>query len=412
MPLESVDKPKLLGGLTLNIVVLGIVSFLTDVSSEMVFALLPFFMVSVLGIGMTFVGLIEGAAESTASILKVFSGWFSDKIGKRKPLVAFGYSVSTVSKPFFAFATLPVHVFIIRIMDRVGKGIRTSPRDALVADSVDARVRGKAYGLHRSMDTLGAVIGPLLAFLLFPLAWYTGVFLLSVVPATAAVILLLILVKEKGRVKSADNLPSARFQFKSLNREFKIFLFVVTIFTLSNFSYAFFLLRAGDLGIPAHYAPLLYFIFNLVYALCALPVGILADKIGKKPVMALGYAAFGITCLGFAYASQPLHAVILFIAYGIFFAITDTVQRAIVPDLVTAEFRGTAFGMLHTAIGLAAFPASFIAGTLWQLFGSTTPFMLGAIISFTSAVLFVTLIPGKDIQIETSLKNRIDVFNV
>jgi len=405
MPLEFVDKPKLLGGLTLNIVVLGIVSFLTDVSSEMVFALLPFFMVSVLGIGMTFVGLIEGAAESTASILKVFSGWFSDKIGKRKPLVAVGYSVSTVSKPFFAFATLPVHVFIIRIMDRVGKGIRTSPRDALVADSVDARVRGKAYGLHRSMDTLGAVIGPLLAFLLFPLAWYTGVFLLSVVPAAAAVILLLILVKEKGRVKSADNVPSVRFQFKSLNREFKIFLFVVTIFTLSNFSYAFFLLRARDLGIPAQYAPLLYLIFNLVYALCALPVGMLADEIGKKPVMALGYVAFGITCLGFAYASQPLHAVILFIAYGIFFAITDTVQRAIVPDLVTSEFRGTAFGMLHTAIGLAAFPASFIAGTLWQLFGSTTPFMLGAIISFISTVLFLTFIPEKGIQIE-SAKNR------
>ena len=188
-----------MSGITFNVLVLGATSLLTDVSSEMIFALLPFFMVDVLGAEMVVVGLIEGAAETTASLLRVFSGWLSDKMRRRKPLTVLGYSTSAILKPLFAFATSPVHVFIVRILDRVGKGVRTAPRDALIADSVEAKVRGKAYGFHRSMDTLGAVIGPLTAFLLFPILWYRGVFLASVFPGMAAVVLLAVLVREKVR---------------------------------------------------------------------------------------------------------------------------------------------------------------------------------------------------------------------
>ena len=357
-------KSKLMSGLTLNVLVLGATSLLTDISSEMVFTLLPFFMVNVLSIEMAFVGLIEGAAEATSSLLKVFSGWFSDKTRKRKPLVVLGYSLSAFVKPLFALAASVSQVFMIRVLDRIGKGVRTSPRDALIADSIQPDVRGKAYGLHRSMDTIGAVLGPLLAFLLFPIIWYRGVFLVSIIPGLAAVVLLTLLMKEKKREGVVWKGSSFLSDFRSLPRDFKVYVAMVAIFTLGNFSYAFFLLRAGELGVPIMFVPLLYLLFNLVYAISALPIGTLADRIGKKPVILFGYAMFGVTCLGFAFAYSSFHAVILFVAYGVFFAVADTLQRAIVPDLVTAEFRGTAFGVLHTTIGVAAFPSSLIAGVL------------------------------------------------
>ncbi|MFQ6081685.1 MAG: MFS transporter, partial [Candidatus Bathyarchaeia archaeon] len=322
---------KLMSGITFNVLVLGATSLLTDVSSEMIFALLPFFMVDVLGTEMVVVGLIEGAAETTASLLRVFSGWLSDKMRRRKPLTVLGYFTSAVLKPLFAFATSPVHVFIVRILDRVGKGVRTPPRDALIADSVEEKVRGKAYGFHRSMDTLGAVIGPLTAFLLFPILWYNGVFLASVFPGMAAVVLLTVSVREKVRTETRGGVSSFSLELRSLSREFKVFTMVVTIFTLSNFSYAFLLLRAKDLGVPVDYAPLLYLLFNVVYAISAFPMGTLADKVGKKLVISFGYAMFGVTCLGFALASSPIHAILLFLAYGLFFATADAVQRAIVP---------------------------------------------------------------------------------
>ncbi|MCW4043163.1 MAG: MFS transporter [Candidatus Bathyarchaeota archaeon] len=387
-----------MSGLTLNVLVLGATSLLTDISSEMVFTLLPFFMVNVLSIEMAFVGLIEGAAEATSSLLKVFSGWFSDKTRKRKPLVVLGYSLSAFVKPLFALAASVSQVFMIRVLDRIGKGVRTSPRDALIADSIQPDVRGKAYGLHRSMDTIGAVLGPLLAFLLFPIIWYRGVFLVSIIPGLAAVVLLTLLMKEKKREGVVWKGSSFLSDFRSLPRDFKVYVAMVAIFTLGNFSYAFFLLRAGELGVPIMFVPLLYLLFNLVYAISALPIGTLADRIGKKPVILFGYAMFGVTCLGFAFAYSSFHAVILFVAYGVFFAIADTLQRAIVPDLVTAELRGTAFGVLHTTIGVAAFPSSLIAGVLWQIYGATIPFMLAAAVSIASTVLFLLFMPGKKNQ--------------
>ena len=383
-------KSRLMRGLSLNILALGFTSMLTDVSSEMVFTLLPFFMVNVLGLEMALVGLIEGAAEATASLLKVFSGWFSDKINQRKPFAVLGYSLSAIVKPIFGLATLPFHILAIRIIDRVGKGIRTSPRDALIANSIQPGFRGKAFGLHRSMDTIGAVIGPLLAFLLFPIIWYRGVFFASIIPGLLAVILLVFLVKEKKNPKVVKKVSSITTEFKSLPKDFKIYIVIVGIFAMSNFSYAFFLLRAGELGISARFAPLLYLLFNLVYAIFAFPIGTLADKVGKRFVLMIGYVMFGVTCFGFAIAYSPLHAIILFIAYGMFFAIVDTLQRAIVPDIIKVEHRGTAFGALHMTIGITAFISSLLAGTLWQIYGAFVPFILGAIISITSAILLST----------------------
>ncbi len=386
------DRSRLLKGLTFNIVALGFTSLLTDVSSEMIFALLPFFMANVLGIQMALLGLIEGTAEAASSLLKAYSGWLSDKIEKRKPFAALGYSISTVAKPLFAFATAAVHVFTLRILDRIGKGVRTSPRDALIADSINVEVRGKAYGLHRSMDTLGATVGPLLAYLLLPVIGFRGVFSASVIPGIASVMLLLFLVKEAKRH------PRRRLQIlkieanKWIDGRFKAYVVVVFLFTLGSFSYAFFLLRAVETGIPIRTAPLLYLLFNTAYAASAFPVGTLADKIGKRRMLTIGYISFGFTCLGFAVADYPVFIILLFVAYGVSYAVADTLQRAVVPDLVEAEVRGSAFGILHTATGLAALPSSFIAGSLWQLYGAATPFTLSAVLSMVSAVIIATIL--------------------
>ena len=327
-------------GIGFNVLVLGITSFLTDVSSEMIFALLPFYMVNVLNTSLAFVGPIEGAAETTSSFLQVFSGWLSDKLKRRKPFAVLGYSLSAILKPLFAFATRPIHVLLLRVSERFGKGIRTAPRDALIADSIDVNVRGKAYGFHRSLDTFGAVLGPLLAFLLFPLLYYQGVFLLYLIQATLAILILLLFVKEGASTKTKKETVITLSSFQLLDKKFVVFVFVAAFFTFSHFSYAFFLLRTKDFGLGENFAILLYLLFNVVYALSAFPMGVLSDKIGKKLVISLGYAIFGVTCLLFAYGSLPWHSMFLFILYGISVAIADTAQRAIVPDLVAPELRG------------------------------------------------------------------------
>ncbi|MGQ9719180.1 MAG: MFS transporter [Nitrososphaerales archaeon] len=387
-------KVGLMSGLTLNVMVLGGVSLLTDVSSEMVFALLPFFMTTVLGVQMVVVGLIEGAAEATSSLLKVFSGWLSDRAGRRKPFATLGYSISALIKPLFSFSTSAIQVFTIRTLDRVGKGIRSSPRDALIADSIDPEVRGKAYGFHRSMDTLGAVIGPLIAFLLFPILWYRNVFLASIIPGGLAVLLLVFVREEINHVKTSKPFKF-KLGFKSLSRSFKVFIFISGLFSLSNFSYAFFLLKAYDLGISILITPLLYLLFNVSYAVFAFPLGVLADKVGKMPLLSFGYAMFGITCLGFAFAYHSYYTVALFVAYGVSYAAFETLQRAIVPDLVPNELRGTAFGALHATTGLTALPASLIAGSFWQLISPNAPFIFGASLSLISSALILMLKPKR-----------------
>jgi len=385
----------LLFGLGFNIIVLGIASFLTDVSSEMIFPLFPLFTVEVLGASAAALGLIEGLAESTASLLKVVSGWWSDKVGRRKPFVVSGYGLSTAVKPALAAATSWPHALGVRFAERVGKGLRTAPRDAIIADSCKPSVRGKAFGLHRTMDTLGAVMGPVLAFMLLPILGYRGVFLIATVPAVIAVVVLIFFVREARGTKRAG--ISFKVGIMSISPEFKLYLAIAMLFALGNFSWAFLVLRAKDVGVAAGltgleaagYIALFYAFQNLIYALVSTPSGILSDRVGRRPVIALGYGVFGITCVGFALASTPWHAIALFATYGLFRGITDGVQKAYVSDLVVPQLRGTAMGIFDAAVGIAAFPASFVVGIIWYGINAQAAFAYGAVLSFTASVLLL-----------------------
>lgn len=382
----------LLFGLGFNIIVLGIASFLTDVSTEMILPLFPLFTTEVLLASPAALGLIEGLAESAASLLKVASGWWSDRAGRRKPFVVSGYGLSTAVKPMLALATSWPHALGVRFADRVGKGIRTAPRDAIIADSSEANVRGKAFGLHRTLDTLGAVLGPALAFLLLPLLGYRRVFLAATVPAVIAVLVLALFVREARRGTSVG--ASFRAGVGSLSPEFRLFVAIATLFALGNFSWAFLILRAREMGIAAEHAILLYMFHNLVYALVSLPAGVLSDRAGRRPVIALGYCIFGLTCVGFALATSAWHGLLLFAAYGSFRGVVEGVQKAYVADLVAPELRGTAMGAFDTSVGLAMFPSSFIVGIIWASVSSSAAFVYGAVLSFASAALLLAALRG------------------
>jgi MFS family permease len=383
------NKKRLLFGLGLNVIVLGIASMLTDISTEMIFPLFPLFTVEVLGASAAAIGLIEGIAESTASLLKVASGWWSDKIRRRKPIVVAGYGLSTIVKPALAAATSWPHALVVRFADRVGKGVRTSPRDALIADSTHRKVRGKAFGLHRALDTVGAVVGPAIAFLLLPILGYRGVFLIAAIPAIISVLVLVLFVKE---VKKGRKISRPIIRGVSFSPEFKLYLGIAAIFAIGNFSWAFFILAAKSLGIAAEYTILLYMLYNLIYALTSLPAGLLSDRVGRRPVIAFGYAIFGVTCVGFALIGSAWLAIFLFALYGLFKGITDGVQKAYVSDLVAPQVRGTAMGAFDTAVGLAAFPASFVVGIIWYSVGAWAAFTYGAVLSFAAAVLLIVAI--------------------
>jgi len=377
-------------GIKKNILFLGLVSFLTDVSSDMVYPLLPVFLTEVLHSSKVFVGLIEGVAESTASLLKIFSGWFSDKIGKRKPIVILGYSLSSISKPLLALVTSGWQILFLRLGDRVGKGVRTSPRDALIAESSAENRRGASFGLHRAMDSAGAIIGPLLAFLLLPLLNenYRHLFLLASIPAFFSVLVLFLWVKEaKSRKKEGDILE--RKKGFSFDNKFKLFILVVAIFTLGNSSDAFLFLRAKSLGVNLVFIPLLWGFFNLVYTLSSIPAGILSDRIGRRKIILIGFSVYGLAYLGFAFAKNSLHIWALFALYGIYYGLSDGALRAFVADLVREEDkRGTAYGFYHGAVGLCALPASLILGFLWQSFGATVAFSFGAVLAILAGMVF------------------------
>ena len=362
---------------------------LTDISTEMIFPLFPLFTVEVLGASAAAIGLIEGIAESTASLLKVASGWWSDKIRRRKPIIIAGYGLSTVVKPALAVAASWPHALAVRFADRVGKGVRTSPRDALIADSTRKKVRGKAFGLHRALDTVGAVVGPAIAFLLLPILGYRGVFLIAAIPAIISVLVLVLFVKE---VKKGRKISRPIIRGVSFSPEFKLYLGIAAIFAIGNFSWAFFILAAKSLGIAAEYTILLYMLYNLIYALTSLPAGLLSDRVGRRPVIAFGYAIFGVTCVGFALIGSAWLAIFLFALYGLFKGITDGVQKAYVSDLVAPQVRGTAMGAFDTAVGLAAFPASFVVGIIWYSVGAWAAFTYGAVLSFAAAVLLIVAI--------------------
>jgi MFS family permease len=375
------------------------VSFFTDMSSEMIYPLLPVFLTTVLHAPIAFVGLVEGVAESTASVLKLASGWISDRFNKRKAFVSLGYGLSSVVRPMVAFATLPWHVLFVRFADRVGKGIRTAPRDALIADTCDASEKGKAFGFNRAMDHAGAIAGPAIATLLLTYAatGYRTLFALAYLPAIAAMAVALFLVKEKKAENKCGAEP-VRLRFGIFDRHFKAFLAIMVLFTLGNSSDAFLLLRAKDLGISAAALPLLWILLHIVKMLSSTPGGMLSDRIGRKKVIVAGWLIYFLVYLGFAVAKLPAHIWLLFAVYGFFFGLTESAERAFVADLVPSAVRGSAYGTYNFAIGVGALPASVLMGVLWQKFGVVVAFSFGASMALLSAFLLMLFIrePAQD----------------
>ena len=376
-------------GLHRNILFLGLVSLFTDLSSEMIYPLLPVFLTSVLGTSTIFVGLVEGIAEATASFLKLLSGWVSDRWKKRKSLVVLGYTLSTLTRPLVGVATIGWHVLLIRFLDRVGKGIRTSPRDALIADSTPESEHGKAFGFQRALDHAGAVIGPLVAFTLltFFTQQYRTLFLLAYIPGMMALGFLIFGVGEKKVFPAPLSSPPIQFTLRPFDRRFKIFLLAIILFSLGNSSDAFLILRAKDAGISVPLLPILWMALHISKSLSATPGGILSDRYGRKKMILTGWALYGGVYFGFASAQTSEMVWILFVIYGLFYGLTEGGERALVADLVPLHLRGTAYGIYHFSIGLSALPASLLMGYLWETFSPEAAFRFGAILALAAAGL-------------------------
>ncbi|MFQ6058589.1 MAG: MFS transporter [Anaerolineae bacterium] len=371
-----------------NVIILGLTSFLTDTSTEMVYPLLPLYLTTRLGASPAIVGLIEGIAESLASLLKVFSGYISDRVGRRKPLAILGYASSTVGKFLLYLSTSWGWVLGGRVVDRFGKGVRTAPRDALIADSTAQARRGGAYGLHRALDTAGAVVGVALAYY-FLTAYrgdYTAVFLYSLIPAGLGVAILLLARERAGRIPVTSQAQSPSLRWSALPRRLQAFLIVVLLFALGNSSNQFLLLRAQNLGFTAQTVLLLYLAYNLVYALISYPAGRLSDRIGRKTLLVLGYLFYGLVYLGFALVQAPAYVWSLFAAYGLYIAFTEGVEKALMADIAPLELRATLIGLHATFVGIGLLPASLLAGLLWNLFGAAAPFYFGGGLGLLAAL--------------------------
>ena len=401
-PLEK--TPKKILGLHPNVFFMGLTSLLTDISSELIFTLVPLFLSDVLGATSTLIGLVGGISDSTDSLFRIVSGWFSDKIGKRKLLAVTGYGISTIAKPFMLLANTWDAVVGVRFGDRVGKGIRTSSRDALIADSVDAKDRGRSFGLHRAMDTSGAVIGLIIAAVIvymipgdrFHLTKdaYHWMILIAIIPAVLAVVVLLTLVQERKKVSAAAvktgiSKPVALTPFST---QFKLYLFIMALFTLGNSSDFFLILDAQHVKTPLLQVVLMLVLFNLTYALVSTPMGVLSDKIGRKRVLTVGWLIYGLVYLGFALSSSIWQIWLLFAVYGIFYGICEGAAKAFVADMVPIDRRGTAYGLYNGVVGLMALPASLIAGILWDRIAPAAAFYFGAGLALIAMVGLMLII--------------------
>lgn len=376
-----------------NVFASGLVSFFMDISSEMIYPLVPLFLANVMGTSKAVIGLIEGTAESTASLLKVFSGYLADRTGNRKWLMAAGYGISTLSRPFVALAAGWQQVLGARFIDRFGKGIRTAPRDTIIAEATDKAFLGRAFGFHRSMDTLGAVVGPALAFFFLGLFSnnYRAVFWLSIIPGIIAVALIILFIKEKTKPPAIPaerpKLTLAHFDWR-----FKFFVLIAALFALGNSSDVFLILKAQQTGIPTLMIPVVYLLFNLIYSLTAIPAGMAADRFGKKRVILAGFILFAFIYYAFAAAGDARTIWALFALYGVFMGLTEGIQKAFLATIIPVDFKATAFGVYNTAIGIAMFPASLLAGWLWDNVSPAATFYFGAATAALSAAAFMAFI--------------------
>lgn len=387
-----------------NVFIISLVSLLNDASSEIIYPLLPLFLSSLLGAPPAAIGLIEGAAESVSSLLKLFAGYISDRSGRRKGLVVFGYALASVARPLLALASTWPQVLTLRLTDRVGKGIRTAPRDAMIADAASVEERGLAFGFHRAMDHMGAVIGPLMGLVILlwvaedvnsPLAAdYTKVFLVASIPALASVLVAAFLIRETPREDRVgpDTLEPPRLSLAGFDTNFKRFLAVLALFTLANSSDVFLLLRLRETGGSAVSIMLTWAALHTVKVLSSLVGGNLSDRLGRKTLIFSGWILYSAVYAGFAFLTSVTMAWVLFLVYGLYFGLVEGAEKALVADLVRPEQRGTAYGLYNLAFGITVFPASLLMGALWNWRGAQTAFITSACISALAALLLLTII--------------------
>jgi MFS family permease len=392
---------------------LSLVSFLNDTSSEIIYPLLPAFLALTLGASPFAIGLIEGLAESVASILKLFSGYLSDRFGNRKLPVFIGYSLAAIVRPLLAFVTSWPQVLVVRMTDRIGKGIRGAPRDALLASTVSEDKRGLAFGFNRAADHLGAVVGPVVAFLLLtyiaddatrPTAReYQQVFLFASIPVVLGLFVIVFFVREQKKPKPIPETESVpiRFSLFSFGSNFKRFLAVIALFTLSNSTDAFLLLRAEQTGVAPAMLPLLWMVLHFSKVFSSIIGGDVSDKIGRKTMILTGWMIYAVVYAGFAFATEAWHAWVLFTIYGLYFGLTEGVEKALVADLVPEEKRGTAFGFYNLAFGITVFPASLLFGLIWTRYGAASAFLMSALISVIAAGFLLTIRTSRDVKSES-----------
>lgn len=378
---------KRIFGLQRNVFYSGLTSFFTDTSTKMIYSVMPLFLLSI-GASKTTISLIEGIAESTASLFKAFSGYWSDKIGKNKPFMLIGYGITALITPLYAGVRFPFQVLILRFVERMGKGIRTAPRDSLISGSVTKEETGKNFGFHKAMDNSGAIIGPLTAFVLltiFPLN-YTNIFLLATIPAILGVVSIAIFIKE---AKSDKNESKRTFRFNQLPKKFYFFLGIVFVFTLGNSADALLLVKTAETGIKQAYVPFVYMIFNTVSVFLAIPIGKISDKKGREVLIILGFLVYSVVYFFFGKYNNLNIFIILFVFYGLYSALVDGSQKALISDIVSKDLKGTGYGLYHAVLGITLLPASLIAGLLYDKVDSNAPFYFGSFMALIASVLMI-----------------------
>ena len=384
---NKMNEKKKIFGLEKNAFFTGLTSFFTDTSTKMVYSVMPLFLLSI-GASKTTISLIEGIAESTASLLKAISGYWSDKIGKNKPFMIIGYGITAIITPLYALARIPIQILFFRFFERIGKGLRAAPRDSLISGSIKKNEAGKTFGFQKAMDNSGAIVGPLIAFLLlsiFPLN-YSYIFLLATIPAILGVLTIIFFIKEaKAEKKETTN----KISLKLLPKKFYFFLIIIFVFTLGNSADALLLVKTSETGIDKSYIPFVYMIFNTVSVLLAIPIGKLSDRIGREKLIILGFIVYAIVYYFFGRFNSINVFIFLFMLYGFYSALTDGSQKAMISDIVSKDLKGTGFGIYHAVLGITLLPASLIAGLLYDKVNSNAPFYFGSIMALIATILMI-----------------------